>query len=55
MRAFKWMGLAVVALATGCGEDQVVQPNPLPQATVLKATGEFPALLRASGEIGTHR
>jgi hypothetical protein len=43
MRTFKWMGLAVVALATGCGEDQVVQPNPLPQATVLKATGDIAA------------
>jgi hypothetical protein len=43
MRTFKWMGLAVVALATGCGEDEVVQPNPLPQATVLKATGDIAA------------
>jgi hypothetical protein len=43
MRTFGWMGLAVVALVTGCGEDQVVTPNPLPQATVFKATGDIAA------------
>ena len=43
MRTFGWMGLALVALTAGCSEDQVVKPNPLPQATVFKATGDIAA------------
>jgi hypothetical protein len=45
MRTFRWMGLAVVGLMTGCYEDPAVAPNPNPgpEKTVFVATGALVA------------
>jgi hypothetical protein len=43
MRRFRWIGLAVVFLVSGCGDDPVNAPNPGPGATVYTATGSIAA------------
>jgi len=43
MRTFKWMGLAVLVLAAGCGDDPVNPPKQTVAPTVLTATGDIAA------------
>ena len=43
MRTLRWMAMVVALVLTGCSDDPVVAPNPMPTATVFTASGSITA------------